>query len=165
VTGLACGVAKLLRHAPSTAMRLGIFWAISFLLGLAGTSIFSILADSFILTWPASMFVAFQITLFAISWAERQPNRRKARRISRVVTILFLALCLGYYELCKVLGVVMGWSFLIGFLPAWPFSVLAARGHHRQGAVWLQALWVLLAFTVYFWLSGLLPAWKMMLAR
>jgi hypothetical protein len=165
VAGVGYGVGKLLGYAPGPGPYLGIFWALSLLLGLVGTTVFSGLTDSFILTWPASMFVAFQMTLLTISWAERQANRTKARWIARLVTILFLALCLGYYQLCKVLGIVMGWSFLIGFVPAWPFSVLAARSQYRQRTLWLQALWALLAFTVYFWLSGLLPAWKMALSR
>jgi outer membrane protein assembly factor BamB len=132
-------------------------YAISaFLLGLVGTSVFSIWADTFVLTWPASLYVAFRVTLAVVVWAEPRPVQRRRRLLARGVTLLFLALLYGYYRLCVEMGYPMAWGFLAGFLPAAPMAVLAARSQRS----WLVVLADITAFAVYFWVSGLLPGWK-----
>ena len=139
------------------------FWFTSFVLGLLGTTLYSAYWDTFVLTWPASLFVAYQMTIAAVICAERQPVTARARWISRLTTLVFLALCFGYYQLCKTVGVVMGWSFLIGFLPAFPMSTKAARHQNQRSHLLFQVFWTFLAFLVYFWTSGLFPAWKVSL--
>jgi hypothetical protein len=52
------------------------------------------------------------------------------------------------------------WGFLIGFLPAWPFSVWAARARGGFGRPALRAFWLAAAFSAYFWTSGLVIDWK-----
>jgi hypothetical protein len=137
-----------------------VFWISSFIIGLAGTSMFSPLQGAFVLTWPASLFVVYEVTLMTILWTEQQPPGQRRRWPSRVVVSCFLALCVGYYELCKVAGAVPAWRFLIGFLPAWPLAVIAARRAHAKGKPLNQLLWLAGAFSVYFWASGLATAWR-----
>ena len=109
------------------------------------------LGGPFVLTWPAALFAALQLTVVVVSWAERHSERRKARRWSRLAGVLFLVLCFGYYELCKKVGLATGWTFLAGFLPAYPFAVMAARR-----SWW----WVVVGFAVYYWASVGFIVWK-----
>jgi hypothetical protein len=132
------------------------FVALSFVLGIAGTRFCSEWADAFILTWPASLYVAFRLTLTVVVWAEPRPPQRRRRMIARGVMLLFLGLCFGYYQLCLLTGYVMAWGFLAGILPAAPVAVVAAYSRRW----WLTMPAEAVAFTVYFWVSGLLPGWK-----
>jgi hypothetical protein len=126
------------------------------LLGLIGTTVFSAWADAFILTWPASLYVAFRVTLAAVVWAEARRGEQGPRLAARAVTLLFLAACYGYYRLCWEVGYVVAWGFLAGFLPAAPAAVIAARAR----TPWVKWSADAAAFAVYFWASGLLPGWK-----
>jgi hypothetical protein len=163
VFGPAAAIASVIRLA-ALALRFSRPWlwtrtafaASAFLLGLAGTTVGSAWADRFVLTWPASLYVAFRVTLAAITWAEAQPMKRKPRWLSRTMTLLFLAVCYGYYRLCMAVGYVMAWSFLAGFLPAAPAAVVAARARKW----WVRAAAEVAGFSIYFMVSGLLPGWK-----
>jgi outer membrane protein assembly factor BamB len=140
--------------APRAGMP--VFAALAFVLGLAGTTVYSSGADVCILTWPASLYVAFRLTLAVVVWAESQPAKNRPRLVSRGVMLLFLALCYGYYRLCLAVGYVMAWGFLGGFLPAAPFAIVATKARRRAVALLADAV----AFTVYFWASGMLPGLK-----
>jgi len=153
------------RHLFPALVTQGVFWSSAFLFGLIGTSVFSEYWDTFVLTWPAALFVAYQVTTTVIAGIERQTERRKLRWLSRFVVLVFLGLCLGYYELCKMAGIVMGWTFLVGFLPASPFTLLVAWSQVKRKSFLVQLVCALLAFTVYFWSSGLFVGWKMGLAK
>ena len=100
----------------------------------------------------------------SIPWRKQQPDLNKSRRVSRLTLLIFLGVCVGYFELCKTVGLVMGWTFLVGFLPSWPFALQAARSL-KQDRRWLQAFWSFLAFSAYFWSSGLFPTLKTSLSE
>jgi outer membrane protein assembly factor BamB len=134
----------------------GAFAATAFVLGLVGTPLFSRWAEAFVLTWPASLYVAFRVALAVADRAGSRPRTTRTRATSGGVTLLFLGLCLGYYRLCVVTGYVMAWGFLAGFLPAAPFAVVAVGANRR----WVRTLADAAGFAVYFWASGLLPGWK-----
>ena len=136
------------------------FCAVALVAGTAGTTVVGHLAGTFTLTWPAALFAAMQSTVAVIYAAERppEPRRRTARRWSRLAGAVFLAFCLGYYELCKGVGLATGWTFLMGFLPAYPLTVGVARA--RQRSQWFAAALLLVAFSVYYWASVLFIAWK-----
>ncbi len=156
VAGAAWLAARLGRSPRPKLWAGAAFVAVAFLTGLAGTTVFSAWADAFVLTWPASLYVAFRLTLGVVVWAEARPAKTRRRLVSRPVTLLFLSICYGYYRLCLEVGYVMAWGFLAGFLPAAPAAVVAARARNP----WLRALADMAGFTVYFWASGLLPAAK-----
>ncbi len=58
--------------------------------------------------------------------------------------------------MCQAIGYTMAWSFLAGFFPAAPAAVLAARARLR----WVRILAEAIAFSAFFWIAGMLPAWK-----
>jgi outer membrane protein assembly factor BamB len=153
----AIGLAARAAHAPRPRLWVvSVFTIVAFLLGLIGTTLYSAWADVLILTWPASLYIAFRLVLSVIVWAEAQPIKLRPRLISQSVILLFMILCYGYYRLCLAVGYVMAWGFLAGFLPASPLSIVAARTRRW----WLCALAEAAAFTIYFWTSGMLSAWK-----
>jgi outer membrane protein assembly factor BamB len=132
------------------------FAAAAMLIGCAGTTLFSAWADIMVLTWPVSLYVAFRLTLIAITHAGRDTATRRSRLVARATVLLFLAICYGYYRLCLAVGYVVAWGFLGGFLPAAPFAILATRTRSR----WIGLVADAMGFAVYFWFSGLLPGWK-----
>jgi outer membrane protein assembly factor BamB len=128
-------------------------------LGVVGTTLYSELWDTFVFTWPATMFVAFQTMVQVGVTVGGQSTSSKWRWAIRGLMLAFLGLCVGYYFICRKLGIVVGWGFLLGFLPAFPASVLAARLEKKSMSA--AALVMALAFVLYFWGSGLLTMWKM----
>jgi outer membrane protein assembly factor BamB len=153
VIGLA---ARLTRSARPAFWAKAAFVVSSFLIGLAGTTLFSAWADTFVFTWPASLYVAFRSTLAVGAWAEARPGQRRPRLAARAALLLFLTGCYGYYRLCLAVGYVMAWSFLTGFVPAAPAAIIAARTRRP----WLRTFADVVGFSVYFWTSGLFPGWK-----
>jgi outer membrane protein assembly factor BamB len=147
VAGIVAGLVRLMTRT-ATWVRAA-YATTAFLLGLAGTTVFSSATGVFVITWPASLYVAFRLTLAASLWTE-------ARLAARGVLLLFLVLCYGYYRLCLAVGYVMAWGFLAGFPLAVPAAIAAVRIRH----LWLRVLLDGVGFTVYFWASGMLPAWK-----
>ena len=146
---LACfGLAGAAALVSRSRVVLG---CVALVVGAAGTTAVGYAGGPFVLTWPAALFAALQLTVAVVSWAERQGDRRKARRWSRLAGVLFLALCFGYYELCKNVGLATGWTFLMGLLPAYPFAVLAARR---------SSWWGVVGFVVYYWGSVGFIVWK-----
>jgi outer membrane protein assembly factor BamB len=111
------------RQLPGSLMFLGL----AFVLGFLGPNVFSSLLDRCLFTWPASLYAAFHATLLACWWAEQHPGRRRARWLARLAIVGFLLVGYAYFELCKTIGMFIGWSFLFGFLAASPFTFLAAR--------------------------------------
>ena len=153
VVGLA---AWMVRSSRPVFWARAAFTSAAFLLGLAGTTLFSAWAGAFVLTWPASLYVAFRLLLGRVDWVEAQPGKKWLRRVSRALALLFMALCYGYYQLCLAVGYIVAWSFLTGFVPAAPAAILALRTRR----LWLRVLAEATAFTAFFWVSGMLPAWK-----
>lgn len=154
---LGAGVASItwLAGSPHAFQWWNIGFAVAALvIGLTGTAVFSVWADQFVLTWPACLYLVFRLTLAAVT--RDRSNSSFPRLIERGLLVLFVVICYGYYRLCLSIGYVMAWGFLGGFLPAAPFAIIATRTRHR----WLRLAMDALAFTVYFWFSGLLPAWK-----
>ncbi len=125
-----------------------VFWGGAFALGSAGT----LLTDPLVFTWPASLFVPFQLLVLAAV--------RGARWLVRGGMAGFAGLCFGYYHLCRSLFLVMGYGFLAGLVPAFPAAVWAARGMTDEKGPWREAARTLLSFSVYFWASALFIAWK-----
>jgi len=76
--------------------------------------------------------------------------------MARLVLVLFIGFCYGYYQLCVAVGYAMAWGFLAGFLPAVFFAVAAVKARRT----WVRWAFDGIGFAVYFWVSGLLPGWK-----
>ncbi|OWK44478.1 PQQ-binding-like beta-propeller repeat protein [Fimbriiglobus ruber] len=163
---LVIGGATWLLAKLRRSLRPGLWFRVVFVvaaagLGVVGTTLFSRWADTFVLTWPAALYVAFRLTVAASRWAGSRPLTLRTRLASGPVTAAFLALCYGYYRLCTATGYVMAWGFLIGFLPAAPAAALADRCKNRWVRLGVEGL----GFTIYFWTSGLFPGWKARLSE
>ncbi|MBI5366534.1 MAG: hypothetical protein HZA54_05825, partial [Planctomycetes bacterium] len=65
-----------------------------------------------------------------------------------------------YAAACRALFWPAGWAFLVGFLPALPFALAAARRRVRAPGFRPAALRLLAAFTVFFWAAGLFAVWR-----
>jgi hypothetical protein len=160
VSALVAGVslvAGILSHKkPPVAL---VFWGCTFLLGFLGPNLFSSLADHCLFTWPVCLYVAFHLVVLAYGWAERHPSR-PARWLSRLALVAFLLLGYGYFELCKSVGMFIAWTFLFGFVAAFPCTFLAARATLKGQGRWLAGLWTLLAFAAYYWSCQGLLLWK-----
>jgi hypothetical protein len=128
-----------------------LFWPAVLMLGLLGPNLFSSLYDRLLFTWPACLYAAFQGVLLVCCRAERHPDRRRLHWIARLAMLAFVAVCYAYFELCKSAGMFVIWSFLIGFLPAFPFAWLSARAEINRRRLAVRAGWTMLAFGVFFW--------------
>ena len=136
-----------------------LFWLCVFILGLLGPNVVSWCLDRFLFTWPASLYAGFHATMLICSQAARQRGRWSGWT-ARVVIVGLLLLCYGYFEACKIIGMFVGWAFLVGLPIAFPFTYLAVRSATMKRPVWLQAVWSLIAFAVFFWSCEGLLAWK-----
>jgi hypothetical protein len=111
-------------------------------------------SDGFVFTWPLSVFVVHELVLAAVASSQRISGKGVARWLGPAAAVGFVAVCAGYYDLCRLLNLPMAWVFLIGFIPSWPLAVpLALRLGRIQGA-WSHWFWASSAFTLYFWASG-----------
>ncbi|QEL19043.1 outer membrane protein assembly factor BamB family protein [Limnoglobus roseus] len=154
VFGVAAGVAALTRLACRRWNAYAVFGIVAFVLGAVGTTALGARAGTLALTWPVSLYVLFRGVLWVGVGRSSQGWRRQVA--ARVGLLLFATACYGYYRLCLAVGFAMAWGFLIGFFPAAPFAVAAARLKNK----WLWGLAEVLGFAVYFWSSGLVPGWK-----
>jgi outer membrane protein assembly factor BamB len=156
LTVLAAGLARSgwRRLAAESA-----FCLTAFVLGIAAMPVLNTKLETFVCTWPASLYVALAVTLHAVVRAERQPANRRSRWQARGITLLFLAVVLGYYQLCKTVGLMTLWAFLPGFLPALIFAVPAAKFRRAPLALACDAC----GFAAYFWVSGLGIGWRALL--
>jgi hypothetical protein len=135
-----------------------VFWAVLALGGGGGTAAFSAAAGKFVFTWPVSLFAAYQGMLTVATWA--RGGRRARGWLARGAVLAFAALCWGYYVLCRSLFIVMGYGFLVGFLPAFPAAIWAARGMRRGMGLRGHAAWALGVFSVHFWASAAFILWR-----
>lgn len=142
-----------------------LFWFGALVLGFAGTPLSGHLRDKFLWTWPMALFVGFEMLLQTIVWAEGRPDRKRPRWLSRGAVLFFLAMCWLYYHACQQLGLATAWAFLIGFLPAWPFAVLAARAWVASAGWWRRVVWLVVAFSIFYWSGGAFIAWKTAIAE
>jgi len=152
--GIAALVAVLVRVAFRRGNPWLVFGIAAFVLGACGTTALGAWADTFLLTWPVSLYVAFRGMLW-LGLGQRLTGWRR-QVAARLGLLLFAVLCYGYFLLCMAVGYALAWGFLAGFLPAAPFAVAAVRA--KRG--WLRWTAEGVGFVVYFGVSGLLPGWK-----
>lgn len=137
-----------------------IYWAIVFVAGALGTTFLSLLLNDFTFTWPVCLFAAFQMFVNRITIRHKQQPKSNWK-ISGAACLVFVAVCLCYFLICRRLSLVFEWVFLVGFLGAVPFSLAAS---HLFTTRRLFRFWKLfaasLAFTAFYWSSiAFLYAW------
>jgi outer membrane protein assembly factor BamB len=136
-------------------------WSGVILLGCAGSSILNRRLDYYTFSWPLTLWAGLQVTLMTISWAERQPERRRSRRWSRLAGCMLIALSAGYYWICRRLGMSIEWGFLIGYLLAFPVAAGCSYGLiTRRRFAWLtDPVYAVISFSAYFWACGAFLKW------
>lgn len=144
------------RRERASLIGRSIFWVGAFAGGVAATYFGNRIWPEFVFTWPASLFVAFQLVLMASVHALRTPGQRGPHRTARVGGLFFLAVCSLYFWACGKVSLPVLWVFLMGFLPALPAAALAARKLARPGRVLKDLLWTTAGFSIYFWATVLL---------
>jgi hypothetical protein len=100
-----------------------------------------------------------QVTLIAVFWSWPRDGRRYAWWAPATAGLAFLALCLGYFHLCRTLGLATQWAFLLGFLPSWPVAIPAAMRLRRDAHPLEDLAWALLCFSLYYWVCGGYLVW------
>lgn len=153
VLALAAAFSCILRLVLRRGNALSMFVVLAIALGAVATTAIGYWFECFAWIWPVSLYVAFR-GVIALGF-DRTARGWRHQVLARLVLLLFIAACYGYYRFCIVIGYAMAWGFLGGFVPAAPFAILANRCHGRRR--WFLEL---LGFTVYFWVSGLIPGLK-----
>jgi hypothetical protein len=160
VLGGAAAFTWLVRRVNKAIPAASIFFPCALILGYLGPNVFSALADQCLFTWPACLYVALHAAMLACAWAELQATSARARWSARLVVLGFLAMAYAYYELCKAVGMFIGWSFLVGFPFAFPFTALAVRTSLKKRNFLIVGVWTVLAFAAFFWSAQGLLLWK-----
>lgn len=163
VSGIAALLLRIaLKAYLSYAQARWIFWAFAFLLGLLVAKPLSLSLNEFIFTWPVSLFVAFQATAYQVQLRKHDELKRTEAWRGRMVGAAFLAVCVGYYAVCRQLSLITEWIFLCGFPAAVVFLLVGrwyAEGDRRYRFV-MEALFTVIAFTAFFWTSAALLSLK-----
>jgi hypothetical protein len=128
-----------------------IFWGLTFILGLVSSNPLGTLLDAFFFTWPVSLYAAFSVALLASCRADQQPQQRRRRWLAREAMLGFIAACIGYFEVCKQVGMFVGWYFLFGFVPSFVFAYLAMRARTNNRGFGREVFWTLVGFGAFFW--------------
>jgi outer membrane protein assembly factor BamB len=131
-----------------------VFWVLASILAVVATPIGNRLANEFVFTWPAALYIAFQTTLTTVIWSGKKAVKRRDRRLTWIVAAAFASMCFTYFHLCKRLGLALEWVFLLGFIFSLPVALIAGYQLVRQGGVHRDFCWSLLSFSVFFWTCG-----------
>lgn len=134
-----------------------VFWLVVFVAGVAGSPLLHRLQATYIFTWPLALWAAFQLTLIVSFAGSKVPLWSRARGLSYLMGLAFLALCGLYFHLCRSLGLAIEWTFLTGLSWSFPVAALAAWLPFRrlrwqlaiESAAWLAS------FSLYHWSSVL----------
>jgi hypothetical protein len=135
-------------------------WSATFILGFLGPNLFSSLFDTCLFTWPVFIYAALHVTMPAYCRAGQHSCQARARWLARFAVVGLILVSVGYYELCKTVGMFIAWSFLFGFLPCFPLTYLAALADIKKQKTWLVASSALVAFAVFFWSCPVFLMWK-----
>ena len=132
------------------------------LLGVLATPVLNRLdPDHFSFTWPVTLFAVFQSAILASVEATRAPDDRALRRRSYLTGLGWVLTCAAYFLLLRQASLPHEWGFLLGFLPAAPLAIWAARLATRGAAQWAIAVVVWLGISAGFWGAALAPLlWK-----
>jgi hypothetical protein len=163
--GVAAAVVLLVpREETDRRRRVGrtVFALAAVGLGAAGPWVLGRAAETFVFTWPAALFVLYHATVLASAGAPRGSDREARRRrwLARGAVAGFALAALAYAWTCRSLGVLMGYGFLAGLVPAVPVELVAAWRTGRRPHPVRDLVWTLAAFAAWFWLSAAFTIWK-----
>jgi outer membrane protein assembly factor BamB len=150
-TGTATGYARM------------VYWLCAIVAGMIGSPLINSWQSEYVLLWPLILWAVFQVTINVIVWAERSSRRQLNRWVSRVSGLSFIGTCALYFVLCRSAGYAIEWSFLVGFLPAFPVAIATAKCQSAHARFWPATDLITsgMSFTAYFWLSVTFIKWKL----
>jgi hypothetical protein len=152
------------RRSARVAARITL-WIGFLVLGVAATPLANRLSTPFLFTWPVSLFAVHQIATAATIWA-RQPERRKSTAWLGMLATSFLILTFAaYYDLTRRLSLAPAWYFLPTLVAAWPLAIPAAVKMSRSQSFLRDLLWMVAAFSFYFFAAGGLMLWRGTISR
>jgi outer membrane protein assembly factor BamB len=144
----------------SSRVRQIVFYVLVFLAGAAGTTLLSLWRNDFVYTWHLCLFVLYHVTVSQVRLGKSSLSRRDAWT-SRGLALAFLAICVGYFLLCRRLSLVFEWAFLGGFPAAVPFSIIrVVLTRKARGGPVASFLLTLAEFSALYWSSVALLAWR-----
>jgi hypothetical protein len=159
---VAAGFYAMLRWRRSKFARgraMIAFYLALLIFGIAATPLGNRMAAQCVFTWPVALFAVHQFALSCLYLTKQTNGENKTWR--GVLGMAFLVFfCMTYYDLTRRLSLGAAWYFLPTFLAAWPLAVPAARRVLRPASFWGDMLWLLAAFSLYFWTSAALMLWR-----
>jgi outer membrane protein assembly factor BamB len=133
--------------------------AVLFALAALGPNLLSAVVDDCLFTWPMCLYVGLEMTALECS----PPNSRRSGLRPRLAIAAFVLVCGLYFAACQMVGMPIGWYFLMGLVPATPFALLSARLRRRSRDVASRGLAVLsflAGFSALLWGTELVWMWK-----
>ena len=134
-----------------------LFWLLLLAAGLLGSPLLHRLQAAYIFTWPLALWAAFELTLLCSFAGSNSPFWSRARALSYITGLGFLALCGLYFHLCRGLGLAIEWTFLTGFSWSFPLAALAAwlPSRRLKRSFALETVGWVASFSLYYWSSVL----------
>ena len=162
LASFAAGISFLSTRGSVVVSRV-IYWLTTIAIGVLGSPFINTRQAEYVLLWPLVLWTTFQLTINTITWTERLADRKFYRWHSRASGLFFIATCAVYFHLCRSLGYAIEWSFLTGFLPAFPVAAIAARFLTKRHRFWpaFDLVASALSFSTYFWFSVIFIKWKL----
>jgi hypothetical protein len=105
------------------------------------------------------VFVFFFATVLCRAWARSAPDPKRSL-VARMALVVLVILSGMYWGLCRSLFLVAGSGYLVGLLPALPFTVHAAALALSRESRGRACAMGLLAFTLYFWTAAVFISWR-----
>jgi hypothetical protein len=156
---LAFAVSLCVPRPSREIVRTWTYRIAAFVAGAVGTTLLSSLKNDFMFTWQVCLFVAFEPVISAAVRRKQTEQQKPHTWKDRLVLLPFLAVCFGYFLLCRRLSLLFEWTFLIGFPGAIPFCWIQNKlPTDRRWVLPFNALLTLLAFSG-FYLCGVIPYW------
>lgn len=136
-----------------------IFLTSALAMGLLGTTLVGHWLKQFYFSWPISLAVLFEVLVCQLK--SNDPAVKPRPLLARLMLVLFVAVCVGFFVLCRRLSLPFEWTFLLGFPAAVPFLLIVKRSVQR-GEPFSFKQWglSLLSFTAFYWLGAGVMIWK-----
>ncbi len=138
-----------------------LYWLILLTAGAGGSAVLNSERADYVFTWPLALWGLMQIAVEASLWAVRHHNHRWAGWQARGAILFFVLGCGLYFHLCRQLGAAIEWSFLGGFIAAYPVSILGDWLLRRlcRYHFWMMIVVHVTSYSAYFWGCAWFAKW------
>jgi hypothetical protein len=108
-------------------IQISSYRVIAFFLGALGTTLLSQYQQEFYFTWVVCLYLTFEPVIGMLRKRKKDSLSVSQKWGERLMLIVFLAVCVLYFLMCKRLSLVFEWTFLSGFLGAIPFLLIKKK--------------------------------------